>query len=118
MKMNKTDIICPLQFLITDYITDNNGGQQCLRKKTNNQLNAIRSNKCTLNRTVRLARTRIAKKNKTKKHVEGGIMTDRQFIERLLDIMEVNALADWITNDPYDEFEALRVMIEDHLKRT
>ena len=45
-------------------------------------------------------------------------MTDRQFIERLLDIMEVNALADWITNDPYDEFEALRAMIEDHLKRT
>lgn len=45
-------------------------------------------------------------------------MTDRQFIERLLDIMEHNALSDWITNDPYDEFEALRVMIEDHLNRT
>ena len=45
-------------------------------------------------------------------------MTDRQFIEKLLEMMEYNALADWITNDPYDEFEALRVIIEDHLKRT
>ena len=45
-------------------------------------------------------------------------MTDRQFIEKLLEMMEYNALADWITNDPYDEFEALRIIIEDHLKRT
>jgi hypothetical protein len=37
---------------------------------------------------------------------------------KLLEIMEINALADWVTNDPYDEFEALRVMIEDHLNRT
>ena len=53
-----------------------------------------------------------------KQYTKGDSMTDRQFIERLLDIMEHNALADWITNDPYDEFEALRVMIKEHLKRT
>ena len=45
-------------------------------------------------------------------------MTDREFIKNLLEIMEINALADWITNDPYDEFEELRVMIEAHLNRT
>ena len=45
-------------------------------------------------------------------------MTDREFIEALLEIMEINALADWLTNDPWDEFEELRVMIEEHLKRT
>ena len=45
-------------------------------------------------------------------------MTDRQFLEKILEIMEVNALADWITNDPYDEFEELRAMIEAHLNRT
>ena len=45
-------------------------------------------------------------------------MTDRQFIEQLLEIMEINALADWLTNDPWDEFEELRAMIEKHLKRT
>ena len=45
-------------------------------------------------------------------------MTDRQFIEQLLEIMEINALADWLTNDPWDGFEELRVMIEEHLKRT
>ena len=45
-------------------------------------------------------------------------MTDRQFIEQLLEIMEINALADWLTNDPGDEFEEIRVMIEQHLKRT
>jgi hypothetical protein len=45
-------------------------------------------------------------------------MTDRQFIEKLLEMMEINALVDWITNDPCDEFEALRAIIEDHLKRT
>jgi len=45
-------------------------------------------------------------------------MTDRQFIEQLLEIMEINALADWISNDPWEEFEELSVMIEEHLKRT
>ena len=45
-------------------------------------------------------------------------MTDRQFLKRLLEIMEINALADWIINDPYDEFEELRVMIEAHLNWT
>ena len=45
-------------------------------------------------------------------------MTDREFIKNLLEIMEVNALADWVTNDPYDEFEELRAMIEAHLNRT
>ena len=45
-------------------------------------------------------------------------MTDREFIENLLEIMEINALADWITNDPWDEFEELCAMIEEHLKRT
>ncbi|QDP62214.1 MAG: hypothetical protein GOVbin1807_213 [Prokaryotic dsDNA virus sp.] len=45
-------------------------------------------------------------------------MTDREFIKKLLEMMEINALADWITNDPWDEFESLRVMIEEHLKRT
>tara|TARA_R100000030_G_scaffold99168_1_gene89929 strand:+ start:98 stop:235 length:138 start_codon:yes stop_codon:yes gene_type:complete len=45
-------------------------------------------------------------------------MTDREFIEKLLEIMEFNALADWITNDPWEEFEELRVMIEEQLKRT
>ena len=45
-------------------------------------------------------------------------MTDRQFLEKLLEIMEINALADWVTNDAWDEFEELRVMIEAHLNRT
>ena len=45
-------------------------------------------------------------------------MTDRQFLEKLLEIMEINALADWVTNDPYFEFEELRDMIEAHLNRT
>ena len=45
-------------------------------------------------------------------------MTDREFLEKLLEIMEVNTLADWITNDAWDEFEELRAMIEAHLNRT
>ncbi len=45
-------------------------------------------------------------------------MTDKEFIEQLLEIMEINALADWLTNDPWDEFEEIRAMIEKHLKRT
>tara|TARA_Y100000004_G_C8805694_1_gene365387 strand:- start:135 stop:329 length:195 start_codon:yes stop_codon:yes gene_type:complete len=61
---------------------------------------------------------RIRRKSETRKHVEGDNMTDREFIEKLLEIMEINALADWVTNDPWDEFEELRVMIEEHLKRT
>tara|TARA_A200000159_G_C7080047_1_gene238098 strand:+ start:359 stop:496 length:138 start_codon:yes stop_codon:yes gene_type:complete len=45
-------------------------------------------------------------------------MTNKQFLENLLEIMEINALADWVTNDPWDEFEELRAMIEAHLNRT
>jgi len=45
-------------------------------------------------------------------------MTDKQFIEKLLEIMEINTFADWIANDPRAEFEELSIMIEEHLKRT
>ena len=45
-------------------------------------------------------------------------MTNKQFLENLLEIMEINTLADWLTNDPCDEFEELRAMIEAHLNRT
>jgi hypothetical protein len=45
-------------------------------------------------------------------------MTDKEFLEQLKEIMEINALADWVTNDPLEEFAELRAMIDKHLKRT
>jgi len=45
-------------------------------------------------------------------------MTDKEFLEQLREIMEINALADWVANDPWEEFEELRDMIDKHLKRT
>jgi hypothetical protein len=61
---------------------------------------------------------RIRRKSEIKKPVEGDNMTDKEFLEQLKEIMEINALADWHENCPWEEFEELRAMIDKHLKRT
>jgi len=58
------------------------------------------------------------KKEQNKKACRGDTMTDKEFLEQLREIMEINALADWVANDPWEEFEELRDMIDKHLKRT
>jgi hypothetical protein len=44
-------------------------------------------------------------------------MNDREFLQHILRIIKDDINADWVSNDPADEFEHLYTMIFDRLNR-